>query len=214
MADAKVVAAHIDIVNIALEMIGHRPIADFDDDTAIKAASIARNSYDNYLKATMEIVPWDFCTIFKNLTAITLPADTWGYAAAFELPGGTLRPYAVEGQRLTEGGQWVRRGNRIFTNLSEEDGSINTQLIMFENNVGLYSPTFIDAVASRCAAEWTGSLVRVSSESARLKQASEDKLRTAASSDGGVGSTRMQEVHASVVTVRGRGQRRSLSGLV
>lgn len=207
MADARVVQAHIDIVNMALQKLGHRAIADFDDDTAIKAAAAARGSYDTYLKATMEVIPWDFCTVFKKLTAITLPADTWGYAAAFELPGGTLRPYAVEGQQLTDGGQWVRRANKIFTNLAGEDGEINTQLIMFVNDVGLYSPTFIDAVASRCAAEWSGSLVRVSSEVTRLTAESDRKMRIAASSDGGVGSTRQQEVHASVVTVRGRGHR-------
>ena len=205
MADPVVVQSHIEVANLGLIKLGINPLADFDDTSNVKASTIARNTYDNILKLTMEQIPWDFCTVFKKLNAITLPDDIYDYASAFNIPGGVLRPYAVQGQRSSPGGEWIRRGNLILSNLSEEDGSINTQLIMYEANVGIYSPTFIEAVASRCAAEWAPQLLRVTTESDRLMQASKDTMRDAASSDGGVGSVRRAEVFASCVTTRGHG---------
>lgn len=202
MADPKVIAAHIDIANLALEALGHAELSDFDDDRFMKVASLVRNSYNNILKKTMEMIPWDFATVMTNLTPITMPDGAYGWLAAYEIPGGVLKPYSVQGQAAEPGSQWIRRGNNIFSNISDEDGSINCELIHYIDNVGIYPPTFIDAVSAACAAKWAGAVVRVTSESNRLKQESLDTLRDAASSDGQVGSVRIQQVRASAVRVR------------
>lgn len=202
MATAKTIAADVDIVNLALTKLGFATISDFDDTTNVKAANIATASYDLYLKAVMSEYNWDFATDFFLLTAGTLDANAWNWEGAFDLPGGTLRVYSVENQSSIPGDDWVVRGGQILTNLGDENGQIKAEIITYKSNVGAYPPTFIDAVAERCAKEWAPSLLRVSAENTRLELTSKDKFRTAASTDGGVGSPRRTETNASSVYLR------------
>ncbi len=208
MTDPKVIAAHIDIANLGLEACGHAEMADFDDDRFVKVGALVRNSYNNILKTVMEKIPWDFATEMHNLTPITLPVGTFDYSSAYQIPGDVLKPYSVQGQAAEAGSEWIRRGTKIFSNISDADGSINCELIHYIDNVSVYPATFIDAVAARCAAKWAGPILRVSSEANRLKQESIDTMREAASSDGQVGSVRVQQIRASSVRVRSGGSRR------
>jgi len=209
MATSKTIAADIDIVNLALVKLGFETLSDFDDETNVKAANIATASFDNILKVVMSQYPWDFATQFFTITAGTLPSasfnpanDSYDWTGAFDLPGGYLKAHSVKGQSSIPGDDWVQRGSQILTNLGDENGQIQAEIIMYISNVGIYTPAFIDAVAERCAREWAPTLLRVSSENTRLEATSKDKLRDAASSDGSVGSPRRVESNASSVYKR------------
>lgn len=199
---AKTIASDIDIVNLALLKLGVEAISDFDDSSNVKAANLAKGTYDLYLKTVMEQYPWDFCTSFVELSSTALPADVYDYAAAFKIPGGTLRVFSVQGQSSEDGAEWKVSGKLILTNLVDDTEKLKTQIIKFDRNVEGYSPTFIDAVAERLAAEWSGSLIGSTSETELRHTLQRDKVRDAMSSDGGVGSPVRTTSVATVVQVR------------
>lgn len=200
---AKTIACDVDIVNLALSKLGFKSISDFDDLSNVKAANLAKASYDIYLKSVMEQYPWDFCTEFVQLDAATLPVDSYGYGSAFGVPPGTLRVYSVQDQSSEDGAEWCVRGKLILTNLADSNSKIKVQVIKFDRNVEGYPPSFIDAVAERLAAEWSSSLLGSTSETDLRHTLQRDKVRDAMSSDGGVGSPVRTTTVASVLRVRG-----------
>lgn len=203
MATSKTIASDIDIVNLALSKLGFKSISDFNDESNVKAANLATASYDLYLKSVMEQYPWDFALKFVQLSASTLPDESYGYEAAFQFPANTLRVYSVQDQSSEDGAEWTVKGKLIYTNLADDDGKIKVQIIEFDRNVEGYPPSFIDAVAERCAAEWSSSLLGSTSETELRDALRRDKVRDAMSSDGGVGSPVRTTTVASIVRVRG-----------
>ncbi len=200
---AKTIAADIDIVNLALSKLGITPIDNFDDLNNSKAANLAKGSYDIYLRSVMGQYPWDFCTDFYQLSAATLDSKVYGYSAAFDIPSGTLRVYAVQDQSSEDGAEWKVTGGQILTNLADANGQIKAQIISFERNVESYPASFVDALAERCAAEWASTLIGSASETEERDIRRKDKVRDAMSDDGGVGSPIRTTTVASVLRVRG-----------
>lgn len=202
MATAKTTSADIDIVNIALSLMGVDTIGDFDDTTNLKASNLATATYDNLLRLVMSSYPWGHFTEFEQITAGVLSADVYDYESAFDIPGGTLRVWAVENQTSQDGDEWIISGNQILTNLGDEDGKIKAQLIKYKSDVGAYPPYFIDAVVGKLISEWTQPLIHKTSETEMRKMDFKDKVRDATSSDGGMGSPVRTETYATSVINR------------
>lgn len=95
----------VEIVNMALVILGARPIAALDEGT--KAASIANEIFDTERDAALQAHEWNFA-----IKRVSLPRDAaapaFGFGSSFQLPADYLRvvevspegPYKVEGKKL------------------------------------------------------------------------------------------------------------------
>lgn len=168
-----VINADIDIINLALQRLGHNTIVSVDDDS--EAAILARATYDATRRAMLEMHPWNFATKFETLVSASLPtAAAVKYDRAFTLPTGWLRILEVEGQSADAGDEWEVSDGLLLTNLG--DTTVRIRYIHDVTVVSQWSPSFIDALAARLEQDWAERLTKETSLAQRKTEQFETVL--------------------------------------
>ena len=142
-----------DIANLALTKLGPGTgyITDYETDTSVQAQA-ARRTYESVRDTVLDCHPWRFARTRTNLAAdATAPA--WGFAYQYTLPGDCLRVLSIEGEQIpyeTEGGKL----------LCDEAGPLYVRYLARVTDTGKFTPTFIQALATRWAAEMAMMVVK------------------------------------------------------
>ena len=107
----------LDIVNMALELIGHNPITSSDFATpTTKAGRVCARKYPVCRDMLLKRVNWPFAT--GRATGLTAGTDpVFGYTYAFELPSDFLRVQTIN----TSEDDWVIEGDLLLTNIDDPD---------------------------------------------------------------------------------------------
>ena len=146
------IASEVDIVNLALTLIGAKPILSFDD--VSKEGTLATTSYAAIRDTVMEAHPWKFATKRVDLVkSLTVPA--FQYKSAWIVPADALRILEVQGTHPDL--PWTREGALVLCDI---DAPCSVRYIWRNTSVGTYSPGFVKALSQRIQAEWSESLTR------------------------------------------------------
>jgi len=190
------VSAAIDIINMAFQKLGLKAIANIDVDT--KAARLAKSTYASIRNDVLRSHPWNFATEYKQLSSSTVPAGSWDFDHAFDLPADNdyLAVHAVEGQTSQIGDEWAIVGDQILTNLAEGTSDNPTLKVLFikrVTNVLKYDAGFVEHLCERLQAEWVEPLRGVTTLAESKIAVADEKGRRAKSADGMEGTPRKLE---------------------
>ena len=153
-------AADVDIVNRALSKLGETPITSLGD--PVKAAKLAASLYGIVRDDVITSHTWNFAK-----TRVMLPAEAktpdFGWKYQYLLPSDNLRvmeagpwPQAVMDDYI--GGErrsFVLEGGLLLTN---HGPALNLIYLRRVTDVGLYPPSFIEALACKLAVEMCAAL--------------------------------------------------------
>ena len=155
-----VVNSDLDVINLALQRLGHDTIVDIDENT--EAAILARATYDTARKAMLEMQAWNFATKYATCVSATLPAAAaMTYDRAYTLPTNWLRILEVEGQTADVGDEWEISDGLLLTNLG--DTTARVRYVEDSTVVSAWSSSFIDALAARLERDWAERLTKETS---------------------------------------------------
>lgn len=181
------VNSDIEIVNLALWRLGHVSITTFDEESA--AGYLAKATYQAIKRAMLEAHPWNFLVDYATLVEDTIDADVFDYTYAYTLPANCLRVLEVENQTADAGDEWTITADRkLHTNLSGT--SIRIKYLRDDVAIARYSASFIDALASRLAHDWSEKLAKSAALSERQERIADRALQTSRTMDGAEGTPR------------------------
>ena len=176
------------IVNRALNKLGDVTIRSLDDNTT--ASRLAASSYDIIRRAELMLFYWNFSLARTSLTYLVDPVTNlpikpaWRYGLTYQLPTDCLRVYQVNdifnGMDLTEyrnadQREFVIEGDKLLTNMTGNNyagGSYVTTPgspapvplpILYVSDAidpTKYDPLFVEALACKCAMEWSERLTQ------------------------------------------------------
>lgn len=174
------------IVNLALSRIGHRqPIDDLDEDT--EAAAMATVAYELSRDAVLEEFRWPFAT--KRATLALLASETlddWSYIYA--LPTDCLVPQFIDpgvsmparNQRIAFALEYYESTEREVVLTNQEDAIL---VYTFKaENVTLFTPLFVQALAWKMAAEFALALAVKPAVGVAMEEKYQEALAKAVSS--------------------------------
>jgi hypothetical protein len=138
-----------EIANLALSKLGPGGgyITAFDTDATVQAQA-ARRTYAAMRDLVLESHPWRFARKRAVLAASSTAPD-WGYTTAYPVPSDFLRLLSTdtfEGDHEVEGGE-------ILTSDYDSTESLNIRYLARIEDTSKFSPAFVDALATRWAAE-------------------------------------------------------------
>lgn len=166
------VASKVEIVNLAMDALGHTTIADFDDDTNPVVAAMARRSYEVLRDTLLREFPWRFACTRTTASALgTTPSH--GYDNEYAVDPDCLRVLSVVGERLQS---WTREGELILTNI---ESPISYRFIKRITNVSIYDPMFVTSLAARIARDWSPKLTSETTKKQELAKAYDDSISVA-----------------------------------
>ena len=142
-------ASKISIANQALTWLGADTITSFSDGST-EAGVVAAN-YDGVRDAVLEDAAWTFATRRAILTPSLTPPP-FGYSYEFPMPVDLLRVLTVRDDQRVDGPSnldWAKEGNRITCNSKK----VYLKYIARVEDPLVYSPNFIQAFATRLAAD-------------------------------------------------------------
>lgn len=172
-------AGKIDIINMALRILGSQPITAITDDS--EGARIANTVWDIVVDDVLADHNWNFATVRATL-AEDAESPEFGYDNQFVLP---VNPYCLRVVRMADiDSEYKVEGRLLLTN----EGEAQIIYIGRIDDTTKFSPKFVSALASRLAAEMAYPLLQ---SITKKKLAMEDylfKLREARSVDGMEGS--------------------------
>jgi hypothetical protein len=181
-------ASTIDIVNKALGQLGEAALLNLSDDSP--HARLANRTYDDLRKGMLREHPWNFAMKRDSLAASTV-APAWEFTNAYPVPDDFLRLVSVHNpSKYDYRIERTSDGTVIVTDLGAP------LLIKYTADIelaGEMDPSFIEALAARCAVEWADAIKGDANRTATLVQLYQKKLRDAKSIDG-------QEDYPTVVT--------------
>ena len=186
----------VSIFNIALGWLGESAITSFDDPS--DSAQLGKNNYNAMRDAVLEEIPWTFAV--KRIEPARLVADPlYGFSAAFQIPPEVLRVLTVSNAASVNNGAplsadkystgqgdeskipWNREEDKILTNTAER---IYMRAIVRVTDPNKYSPSFIQALAARIAADICIPLTQDEKVQVNMETLYQRKLASAGTSDG------------------------------
>ena len=109
------VQSAVSICNVALRLLGAKPITALTDNTTEGRA--ANESYDSTRKALLRSHPWNFAMARTNLDSPLVAAPAWGYAVQFELPANVLIVRALNKDTLNWA-SWKVESRRLLCDMT------------------------------------------------------------------------------------------------
>ena len=169
-------ASQVDICNLALTAIGHKTIANLDEQN--EAARKCKVYYQQAVDATLRAYNWN-CAMARAELAQETATPAFGYAYQYALPQECLRVLQLE--RLTL--KFKVEGKKLLTN----EG---TAKILYIKRIGAgeMDPLLVDAVAARLAAELAYALSNNRSLAELMMEAYEKKKAEAGCIDAQEGT--------------------------
>ncbi len=177
--------SEVSIINRALEKIGAEPITDRADDS--KRARAANRHFDLTRDLVLVSHPWNFAIKRARIAADT-NTPAWGYDNAFPLPTDCLKVIEVDGETDWRVEAHERGGAEVRAVLANAAGPLDIRYIARITDTTLYSPQFVDALATLLAAELAYELAANRSLAADLRAAFERGIRRAALIDAQEGT--------------------------
>lgn len=175
-------ASETEVVNAALAKLGHRPIADLEDDSP--EATIVRAIWPIVRDGCLRAHPWNFACRRASLTA-TADTPLWGYGRAYTLPSNPwcLRVLELqyEARGRTMDAEWVVEGREILTNLGSP---ILIRYVARITEIETWDPLFIDALSEKLAADLAEPIIKSSEAKLSFTKSYQSKLSEARSMDG------------------------------
>lgn len=170
--------SHVDLANMAILKVGHRPILTFDDasDTARTLKLLYQPTLDSVLRAHK----WRFAVTQAGPLAADKTAPSWRYAARYQLPTDPLclRVFRVNADE--NGNTWEVQGRFLYT----DQAAPMIEYIGRIDNTNLFDSLFIEAFVERLAAEIAIPLTSTPSLQVQRFQAYQLKIQEARSTDG------------------------------
>jgi hypothetical protein len=111
-------------------------------------AQAARRTYAAMRDLVLESHPWRFARK-RAVLAASVTAPDWGYTTAYPVPSDFLRLLSTdtfEGDHEVEAGQ-------ILTSDYDSTEALNIRYLARIEDTGAFTPAFVDALATRWAAE-------------------------------------------------------------
>lgn len=177
----------VQIANLALTQLGVTPITSFDDATV--EAELCSQYYPVIRDAVLEDHNWSFATRRVALTPIA-EKPVFQYTQIFPLPADTLRVLLVSSDAGTN---FTRPQNAVYSvegrNILANYDVIYVMIIARVIETASFSPTFVNALATRLASEMCIALTNSRQLSGQLFDSYGYKLAIAARSDGMQGSS-------------------------
>ncbi|RLA00790.1 MAG: hypothetical protein DRQ45_06885 [Gammaproteobacteria bacterium] len=182
----------VSIFNIALGWLGESAITSFGDSS--DSAQLGKNNYNDIRDTVLEEVSWTFA-VKRIEPARIATKPLYGFSAAFQIPPEVLRVLTVSDASTSggsadrydtgQGGEskipWNREGDKILTNTAER---IYMRAIVRITDPNKYSPSFIQALAARIAADICIPLTQDEKVQTNMEALYQRKLAAAGTSDG------------------------------
>lgn len=137
-----------EIANLALTKLGPGSgyITSFETDTSV-AGQAARRTYEAVRDLVLESHAWRFARKRAVLSA-DATAPEWGYERRFQVPEDFLRPLSIEEFE----GDFEHEGGFLLCDYAADE-PLNLRYLARVTETGKFSPSFVDALACRWAAE-------------------------------------------------------------
>lgn len=162
-----------EICNIALGLLGAERIGSITEGSNESLA--CQNNWDVSRDATLAAMHWSFARKRLELSQLaTTPDFGWDYQ--YPLPSDFIEPIVVN-----EGSEpkWVIEGNYLLTNEDE----VELVYIARITETSLYSALFVDALATRLAADIAPAVTRNFELQQKMMQLFDFKIRRAMNHD-------------------------------
>ncbi len=147
----------VEIANLALGKLGPGSgfITSFESDATVEAVT-ARRTYEPMRDLVLESHPWRFA---RKRAAVGADGDTpeWGYDLQYAVPADFLRLLSIENYD----GDYEVEGGFILT---DAEAPLNIRYLAKIEDAGVFSPTFVDALATRWAAEMAMTVTKSSKQ--------------------------------------------------
>lgn len=177
-------ANEVGICNQALGWLGANSITSFDDNST--EAHLCSENYAAIRDAVEEEGYWSF-TIQRFSPAFELESPQWGYAYQFLVPTKVLRVVEVHDNSMTPNGgsnfDWRLESGRILC----DSNIIFVKAIFQVTDPRSFSPTFVQCLAARLAADLAIPLTKSRSLQSDMFGLYQSKLSTALALDGSQG---------------------------
>lgn len=143
-----------EIANLALSKLGPGGgyLTDFNTDQTVQAQA-ARRTYVAMRDLVLEAHPWRFARGRAALAADSPAVPAWGYALQYTVPSDFLRLLSIEDWD----GDYEVEAGKILT---DSTAPLNIRYLAQVTDTSKFSPTFIDALATRWAAELAPTIVK------------------------------------------------------
>lgn len=143
------------IANLALSQLGHRRITSLGDTTP--EATLCDLHYETVRDSVLRDFPWSFAIRHAEPTQVP-ESPSWEFSHAFQLPSDPycLRVVATDHDRV--GTPWVVEGRLLLISANR----VRIKYIARIIDTTQYDPMFVQAFATRLAAEIAYSLTRKS----------------------------------------------------
>ena len=167
-------ASVVDVVNKALDKLGHGAITSLGDGT--KAANLATRVWPLTRDAALRDHPWNFA-VKRTTTAPLSDAPSWGFSYQHEFPSDLLRLLEIRDLNRDE---YQVEGNHILT----DEDTLYIRYIRQVTDPNEYDALFIEAVSCFMAYEMCESLTQSNTKKEMLWQDYQSALMRAKSVDG------------------------------
>lgn len=146
-----------EIANLALSKLGPGGgyLTDFDTDQTVQAQS-ARRTYVAMRDLVLEAFGWRFARKRDALAADTATPE-WGFDLRYAVPSDFLRILSIEDYD----GDYEVEGGYILT---DSEAPLNIRYIARITDTSQFSPSFVDALATRWAAELAPTITKSKSQ--------------------------------------------------
>ena len=174
--------SEVSICNQALSWLGGTLITSLKDETT--EGELCQANYANLRDAVLEERAWTFATFREELTPLRNEPE-WGGKTLFQLPGDNIRVLTVYSNEsdtwdVPTRKEWFIEGEHLII----DQDVVRIRYIRRITAPGRFSPSFVQALAARLAAD----LALPLTQSARMKQDMwalfQAKLTSAGSLDG------------------------------
>jgi len=175
------VASETSICNQALSWLGASLILSIDDGTT--NADLCKVNYDELRDAVLNEALWSFATKrYKWIPTIDVPA--FGYGKSFLIPSEVITIIEVRDDSVFANGtsnlDWRREGNRVVANVD----AVYAKCIYRVTDTSQFSPLFIQALATRLAAELAPAITESNTKTQLMWAMYDQKITLAMSMDG------------------------------
>jgi len=166
-------ASDVDIVNVALTLLGENRIASLEDD--VKAAREAKAIYEVTRDALLAGFTWSFAKTRAQLPALAA-APTFGFDYAYSLPADCLRVILLNEQfvgldltdyRGSPTEEYTIEGRQILTNWA---APLNIRYVKRVEDSTQFASAFVKALGCRLAADLCESLTQSEGKRDRAEQ--------------------------------------------
>lgn len=146
-------ASKVDIVNMALSVLGSKQtIQDIDSDQSTEARTAALH-YENALKTALSFTDWSFATTWGTSALLSAsPPGDWSYMYA--MPANAIRIIGIIDSldsRMNRPAKFHRSNYQGQLVLLTDTKSPTWRYIFLNDTPASYSPEFVDALAAQLA---------------------------------------------------------------